>query len=170
MPKPKIPRTSTTQYGLVVATPDCGISYLGPVARPWLPQFFDSPDLFQQLPREICDWLKGGSLSPLVVKHGKARLVVRRYRPHPRHVIALLLEHIQPGMAAASRTHTGLTRRETEIWAWLAAGKENPEIAQIMGIARGTVGKHLERIFVKLGVENRTAAANIYNAVNAEAA
>jgi len=33
------------------------------------------------------------------------------------------------------------------------------EIATIIGVRTNTVGKHLERIYQKLGVENRTAAA-----------
>jgi DNA-binding CsgD family transcriptional regulator len=43
---------------------------------------------------------------------------------------------------------------------WLARGKSNPEIGVILGITTATVGKHLERIYPKLGVENRTAAAS----------
>jgi DNA-binding CsgD family transcriptional regulator len=41
---------------------------------------------------------------------------------------------------------------------WVAQGKTNPEIGLILGISRRTVQKHLERIYIKLGVENRTAA------------
>ena len=36
----------------------------------------------------------------------------------------------------------------------------NSEIATILGIQAATVGKHLERIYSKLGVENRTSAAS----------
>jgi DNA-binding CsgD family transcriptional regulator len=45
---------------------------------------------------------------------------------------------------------------------WVAAGKSNAEMAEILGISSSTVGKHLERIYQKLGVENRTAAASFY--------
>ena len=38
-------------------------------------------------------------------------------------------------------------------------GKSNSEIAAILGLKTATVGKHLERIYPKLGVENRTAEA-----------
>jgi DNA-binding CsgD family transcriptional regulator len=51
-----------------------------------------------------------------------------------------------------------LTTREHEVLRWLAAGKTNAEIAQILGTSARTVQKHLEHIFVKLGVETRTAA------------
>ena len=42
---------------------------------------------------------------------------------------------------------------------WLTRGKSNEEIGAILGMSLGTVKKHLEHIFEKLGVESRTAAA-----------
>ncbi len=42
---------------------------------------------------------------------------------------------------------------------WIANGKTNREIAQILGMSPRTVNKHLEQVFRKLGVENRTSAA-----------
>jgi DNA-binding response OmpR family regulator/DNA-binding CsgD family transcriptional regulator len=59
----------------------------------------------------------------------------------------------------------GLTGREGEVLSWLSKGKSNRDIAQILGLSPRTVDKHLEQIYAKLGVENRTAAAAI--AVNA---
>jgi DNA-binding response OmpR family regulator len=59
----------------------------------------------------------------------------------------------------------GLTSREGEVLSWLSKGKTNRDIAQILGLSPRTVDKHLEQIYAKLGVENRTAAAAI--AVNA---
>lgn len=53
----------------------------------------------------------------------------------------------------------GLTPREAEVLACVAQGKSNSEIAVILGMNMLTVKKHLEHIFRKLGVENRTAAA-----------
>jgi DNA-binding CsgD family transcriptional regulator len=53
-----------------------------------------------------------------------------------------------------------LTLREREVLHWLARGKTNAEIGEILGISAATVGKHLEHIYPKLGVENRTAAAS----------
>lgn len=52
----------------------------------------------------------------------------------------------------------GLTMREVEVFKWVARGKCNAGVAAILGISRRTVQKHLERIFIKLGVNNRTAA------------
>ena len=51
-----------------------------------------------------------------------------------------------------------LTEREREILDLVAAGKTNSEIAEAIWIAPGTVRKHLENIYEKLGVHSRTAA------------
>ena len=59
-----------------------------------------------------------------------------------------------------SRPNPLLTSREREVLGWLARGKSNAEIAMILRISAATVGKHLEHIYPKLGVENRTAAAS----------
>ena len=53
----------------------------------------------------------------------------------------------------------GLTGREAEVLLWVSRGKANREMGQILGISPRTVNKHLEQIFVKLGVENRASAA-----------
>jgi DNA-binding NarL/FixJ family response regulator len=53
----------------------------------------------------------------------------------------------------------GLTPREAEVLLWVAQGKTNPEIATITGVQLTTVKKHLESVFLKTGVENRTSAA-----------
>ncbi len=52
-----------------------------------------------------------------------------------------------------------LTKREQEVLEWIAEGKTNPEIALLLSISNRTVEKHCERIYEKLGVENRIAAA-----------
>lgn len=52
-----------------------------------------------------------------------------------------------------------LTDREREVLGWVSAGKSNAQIADILGASPRTVAKHLERIYEKLGVESRTAAA-----------
>ncbi|MGJ4882531.1 MULTISPECIES: response regulator transcription factor [unclassified Bradyrhizobium] len=59
----------------------------------------------------------------------------------------------------------GLTTREGEVLSWLSKGKTNRDIAQILGLSPRTVDKHLEQIYAKLGVENRTAAAAVATGV-----
>jgi DNA-binding NarL/FixJ family response regulator len=55
----------------------------------------------------------------------------------------------------------GLSLREGEVLYWLCQGKTNKDIAQILDLSPRTVMKHVEQLFAKLQVENRTAAASI---------
>ena len=73
----------------------------------------------------------------------------------------LLLEHRYTGPRPEALESLGLSRREAEVLTWLAEGKTNPEIALILGTSPRTIDKHLERVFRKLGVETRTAAATL---------
>ncbi|HUD53415.1 response regulator transcription factor [Parvibaculum sp.] len=57
------------------------------------------------------------------------------------------------------RKHFQLTGREAEVLLWITQGKSNRDVAEILGFSPRTVNKHLEQIFHKLSVENRTAAA-----------
>jgi DNA-binding NarL/FixJ family response regulator len=52
-----------------------------------------------------------------------------------------------------------LTAREADVLLWLSRGKSNRDIGEILDISPRTVNKHLEQIFIKLGVENRASAA-----------
>lgn len=61
-----------------------------------------------------------------------------------------------------------LTAREAEVLVWVARGKSNKDISEILNISPRTVNKHLEQVFTKLGVENRAAAAAIATRVTAE--
>lgn len=54
-----------------------------------------------------------------------------------------------------------LTKREAQVLYWVSFGKTNWEVAQILDMSPRTVTKHLEQIFRKLDVDNRTSAANI---------
>lgn len=54
-----------------------------------------------------------------------------------------------------------VTGREADVLVWIANGKTNREIGQILEMSPRTVNKHLEQIFRKLGVENRTSAAAV---------
>lgn len=66
------------------------------------------------------------------------------------------------------RTRFGLTAREAEVLVWITRGKPNRDIGEILALSPRTVNKHLERIYVKLGVENRASAAAMALGVLAE--
>jgi LuxR family transcriptional regulator/LuxR family quorum-sensing system transcriptional regulator CciR len=52
-----------------------------------------------------------------------------------------------------------LSSREAEVLLWVARGKSNASIGEILGISAHTVDAHLRRIFLKLGVVDRISAA-----------
>src|SRR5207248_1608351 len=57
-----------------------------------------------------------------------------------------------------SRSLAALTPREREILLWVARGKSNREIAALLYLAPGTIRKHLDNVYDKLGVSNRAGA------------
>lgn len=77
-----------------------------------------------------------------------------------------LLETLRPHLCQLARnasrrlpaSSNGLTSREREVLALVAQGKENWEIAALLYIASGTVHKHLDNIYAKLGAHNRAEA------------
>jgi DNA-binding response OmpR family regulator/DNA-binding CsgD family transcriptional regulator len=65
----------------------------------------------------------------------------------------------EEGQVQALQQEFALTQRESEVLIWIAKGKSNKDIGEILNLSPRTVNKHLEQIFVKLGVENRASAA-----------
>ena len=53
----------------------------------------------------------------------------------------------------------GITPREAEVLGLMARGFTNPQIAEELGITRGTAKVHVQNIIAKLGVSDRTQAA-----------
>ncbi len=65
----------------------------------------------------------------------------------------------EEGQEDSLRQAFGLTQRESEVLLWIARGKSNRDIGEILGLSPRTVNKHLEQVYTKLGVENRASAA-----------
>ena len=64
-----------------------------------------------------------------------------------------------PAAGAPRGREAVLTRREREVLELVADGLTNAQVAAVLWIAPGTVRRHLENIYGKLGVHNRTGAA-----------
>jgi DNA-binding CsgD family transcriptional regulator len=88
------------------------------------------------------------------------RLVMALLRPHLAEVAR------ERGSAMAPTTAT-LTPRQTELLRLVAAGRSTAQIAETLFLSPATVRKHLENIFDRLGVTNRTAAVMSAFAVEA---
>lgn len=75
--------------------------------------------------------------------------------------LIVMREESDAAVIEAMSLSLGLTAREAEVLYWVVKGKINRDIADIVGASPATVKKHLERVFGKLGVETRTAAAGV---------
>lgn len=138
-------------------------------ARDWLNEYCGSTDS----PRweRLRTWLKELSsrkpshsdmATPLSLSHESGRLSIYYASDlHGGERLLLLEEHRDDVSARRLAEGLGLTTREAEVLSWLAAGKTNRDIGEILGMSPRTVNKHLEHIYVKLGVETRSAAAAV---------
>ncbi len=131
------------------------------------------------LPGALAGWLRvqrrsgasgGGDGSLAVprrafVQHGPdgRRLVVNLLDGADGRRDLLVLEEQSDGPASTEglRAALGLSERQAEVLLWIAQGKGNADIGQILGISLPTVKMHVTRLFETLGCETRTAAARI---------
>jgi DNA-binding CsgD family transcriptional regulator len=132
--------------GIVLLDSNGHLDHATPLARSLLAKYFSAAGV--SLPQTVAEWL-AHSQGSLVCERGAHRIVVDRMGQR-------LLVREEP--VEASKVAT-LTPREQQVLEWVAEGKTNAEIAQILVAAPGTVRKHLEHIYAKLGVHTRTAAA-----------
>jgi DNA-binding NarL/FixJ family response regulator len=125
------------------------------------------------LPQPMLQWLeqaqtgKPGSKTPALAPFPNNEALRLQYmgKLGPNEFLLRLAKDSGTSTPLEFSRDLGLTSREGEVLSWLSKGKTNRDIAQILGLSPRTVDKHLEQIYSKLGVENRTAAAAI--AVNA---
>jgi DNA-binding response OmpR family regulator len=86
-------------------------------------------------------------------------VVVAQYRDNE---VLIRLNELNPQRDVARLGEKlGLTQREAEVLLWVSYGKASSDISAVLEISPRTVQKHLERIYEKLGVETRSAAAAI---------
>jgi DNA-binding CsgD family transcriptional regulator len=156
------PNPAEALQALLVVSPDGRIQFATTRADLWMRALFAAASPLDRLPEAITRWLydgtSGGQPSRFIVDQPGRRLCIQLLCREANSV-CLLLEH-NPGIPASNGGRCALTERQTEVLSWVARGKTNAEIGEILSLKTGTIGKYLERIFPKLGVENRTAAAS----------
>jgi DNA-binding CsgD family transcriptional regulator len=86
----------------------------------------------------------------LTVERNGRRLELRRLQRHDGAAVAV--ERLPSSDASL------LTSRELQVMALVEHGRSNAEVAALLWLSPGTVRKHLENVYAKLGVRNRTAA------------
>jgi DNA-binding CsgD family transcriptional regulator len=115
----------------------------------------------ERLPPSLAEWVAdgAGTGTPMLLAEGGRRYVVRCVAEG-----ALKILLFQSASRAVSRQvleGLGLSAREAEVLQGMMRGLPTLEIAARMGITRGTVYKHAERIFAKLGVHDRVEAVAV---------
>ena len=150
------------------------VSFTSEAARTLVAEYFGA-EARDRLPEPVLEWLEagrslGGPAQPFVAKRPDATLVVR-YLPWadtPGRSL-LLLDERRQGLAPARLREAGLTRREAEIVALIAAGRTNAQIADDLNVSKRTVDKHVENVLRKLGAANRAEAVAILAAAPSSA-
>ena len=134
------------------------VAWRSPQATQWLDMAFGADDGGkEQAAQWLLQVLREGMSATGSARSG--RLLARNLGQGSLGETMLLLNLAPQGEQAAHRLlDIALTPRETEVLSWVAKGKTNRDIADILGMSPRTVNKHLEHIFEKLGVETRSAA------------
>ncbi len=125
---------------------------------------FGAPDF--TLPAQIKAWLTelGGSRSDAMIlqaggEQTRCIEILPMGRIAPDEFLLRLTEMGSASDELRLQQHFSLTAREAQVLLWVSRGKSNRDIGDILSLSPRTVNKHLEQIFIKMGVENRTAAA-----------
>jgi DNA-binding NarL/FixJ family response regulator len=158
------------QATVVVRHSDGQLLWQTPLARRLLHDYFAIPDGIT--PPRLIAWLGEAKLAikenrepPLLASLHNRRLLASLHDPSKlgHEGEWLLVLHEENHQAAIENLIAAyrLTLREAEVLFWVTKGKTSKDIGDILETSPRTINKHLEHVFEKLGVETRTAAANL---------
>jgi CheY-like chemotaxis protein/DNA-binding CsgD family transcriptional regulator len=151
---------------ITVRASDGKLMWQTPLARDLLAQYYGTPA--PQAPQPVVDWLQRHlkdaerQIEPprLSAELGARRLTFRLHQQTGDDDWLIVMREVSDSaVIEAMSLSFKLTAKEAEVLYWVVKGKINRDIGDILGSSPATVKKHLERIFAKLGVETRTAAA-----------
>jgi len=141
-----------------------------PLARELLLRYYGTTA--PQTPEPVLQWLRRHlpdaerQIAPprLTVEQGPRRLTFRLHQQTDDSDsggdwLIVMREISDDAVVEAIALSFKLTAREAEVLYWVVKGKVNRDIGDILGASPATIKKHLERVYAKLGVETRTAAA-----------
>jgi CheY-like chemotaxis protein/DNA-binding CsgD family transcriptional regulator len=146
-----------------------------PLARKLLQGYFGAADVgpagvSQEVPVQLLQWVQtqsalaaqGHEPKPLaLVKEARQLVLTLQERTSDEDWLIVMREVSDTAVVETMMQQFKLTLREAEVLYWVAKGKTNRDIGDILGSSPATVKKHLEHVYEKLGVETRTAAANL---------
>ncbi len=146
------------------------IEWMTPRARAMLESHFGELQDPARMPSDTDSWLaralpepassaQGHLANPIFRQpngHDEVQLQVRGRLPEDGLVLVGVKEFSLSKLLVDIERKYGLTPKESEVFYWVAQGKTNPDIGTILGSSRDTVRKHIENIYRKLGLSNRT--------------
>lgn len=159
----------STGRWIVACDPNGLIAWSTPQASDLLAKVGIRADANSYLPLEILSWLADGAGNdiggnPNIFHYSRLGHDIEFRRLTEGHDDEILLRLVDRRRGADEEQLArafGLTLREAEVLLWVAHGKSNKEIADILEMSPRTVNKHMEQIFNKLAVEKRTSAATL---------
>lgn len=139
-----------------------------PLAKRLLQSYFPNHSGTGAAPEEILAWAGQAlgsahvtGIQPLCVIRAQGRLFFSFSSPQQgEEWLVVLREESETANIQTLMSIFTLTQRESEVLYWLTKGKTSRDIGDILGSSPRTINKHLEHIYAKLGVENRTAAVS----------
>jgi CheY-like chemotaxis protein/DNA-binding CsgD family transcriptional regulator len=156
------------QAALAITPGNAKIVWQTPLARDWMNAYgvFGAD---QSATTAFYDWIKRVQQSvatkqpeSLTIIRSADRLTFSIVDPsNQEQWVILLREESDEAQIEALSAVFKLTKRESEVLYWATKGKTNKDIADILAASPRTINKHLEHVFVKMGVETRTAAASL---------
>lgn len=164
-------RTALDAFGqatVAIRASDGRLVWQTPLARSLLGDYFASSG--KDTPARLLAWIDeaiaakalGRPPNQLVCTDGSRRLLASFHdQTGDEEWLVVLREENDASAIESLVAAFRLTLREAEVLYWVTLGKTSKDIGDILGSSPRTVYKHLEHIFEKLGVETRTAAANL---------
>ncbi|MFB0934413.1 MAG: response regulator transcription factor [Propionivibrio sp.] len=164
-------RTALDAFGqatVAICASDGRLVWQTPLARSLLGDYFASSG--KDTPARLLAWIDeaiaakalGRPPNQLVCTDGSRRLLASFHdQTGDEEWLVVLREENDASAVESLVAAFRLTLREAEVLYWVTLGKTSKDIGDILGSSPRTVNKHLEHIFEKLGVETRTAAANL---------
>ena len=159
--------------GVVCINPEGQVQFINQRAIELFSQYFSwsesctLPDPIQrwfayQIAQKANESERSSTLASLQMERGNQQLIIHLSRNlSPKCYVFLLEEQETSDLTIDALELLGLTKREAEVLFWVIKDKSNSGIARVLDCCEGTVRKHLEKIYRKLGVQTRIGAVMV---------
>ncbi len=151
------------QYVLSVNN-DANILWTTPDTQELLQKYGLNNEIYRaQLTADMKAWLHKPEKKVDLIFHIAERSLTIRYfkMVNDNEHLLRIVEHDSLLDADTLQKTLSITKREAEVMLWVIQGKTNREIADILNLSPRTINKHLEQVYAKIQVDNRTAATSI---------